>query len=301
MEKLKFLFDYFKYLKNPFTALAFKFGLKKRYNVKLKKSNEEMEITSIAMFNRFMYKLTLVKTNKLDEFVKYVKEITNDNEFVFIDNIKYYNIHSTHFKKRNNQDYTIHFEEYFCDDEWNMVDLQNRFVIDIGANVGDTALYFANHGANVIGFEPVKHLYELGLDNISANPNLKENITLINKAVGGNKGILSLENNNSTKDYTNKNDTYDVEVITISDVLNDYDFPPDVLKMDCEGCEFEIILNHDLSMFNDIIFEHHSSLTGKDYKPLIEKLKEENFKINTFSCNACTLSFDDVGIIHAYK
>ena len=29
-----------------------------------------------------------------------------------------------------------------------------------------------------------------------------------------------------------------------------------VLKMDCEWCEFEIILKEDLNMFHDIIFEH---------------------------------------------
>ena len=76
---------------------------------------------------------------------------------------------------------------------------------------------------------------------------------------------------------------------------------PDVLKMDCEGCEFEIILNEDLSMFNDIIFEHHSHITGKNYNILIEKLKKENFKINVMQCNGINMSFDKQGLIHAYK
>ena len=74
---------------------------------------------------------------------------------------------------------------------------------------------------------------------------------------------------------------------------------PDVLKMDCEGCEFEIILNEDLSMFNDIIFEHHAVLVGKDCNILIEKLEKENFKINIFT--SVTDDFDEVGMIHAYK
>ena len=90
-------------------------------------------------------------------------------------------------------------------------------------------------------------------------------------------------------------------MITIKDILNDYDFSPDILKIDCEGCEFEIILNEDLSMFNDIIFEHHSELTGKDYKLLIHELKKQGFKINTYITHIATKSFDDVGIIHAFK
>ena len=71
--------------------------------------------------------------------------------------------------------------------------------------------------------------------------------------------------------------------------------------MDCEGCEFEIILNEDLTMFNEIVFEHHSKMVGKDYKPLIEKLEKEGFKINTYEVAASKQSFDDIGIIHAYK
>ena len=71
--------------------------------------------------------------------------------------------------------------------------------------------------------------------------------------------------------------------------------------MDCEGCEFEIILNEDLTMFNDIIFEHHSKQVGKDYKQLIKKLKEEGFKINTYDVIASSMSFEDIGIIHAFK
>ena len=54
-------------------------------------------------------------------------------------------------------------------------------------------------------------------------------------------------------------------------------------------------------MFNDIIFEHHSEIVGKDCNLLIEKLKQENFKINTRITNSCNESFDKIGLIHAYK
>ena len=298
--KLKFLFNYFKYLKNPFTVLLFKFAFKKSCTIKLKNSNVKLNLTSVGALDQLMGALpSAVKNGRFDGLVKYIKDLCNDVEVVFIDDIKYYNAYSTNFKKEHNQNYNVVLNEYFCEDDWNTIDFKNRFVIDIGANVADRTLYFAKHGANVIGFEPVKHLYELGLDNISLNPELKENITFINKAVGRGKGILSIENMNSTGDYINQNDSYDVEVITITDVLNDYNFTPDILKMDCEGCEFEIILNEDLTMFNDIIFEHHSGSVGKDYNLLIEKLKKENFKINTFISNSD--NFDKVGMIHAYK
>ena len=301
MGKLKHLFDYFKYLRNPLTALTFKFGLKKSCTIKIKNFNVEINLTSIGVLDYIMSLLPVVKNNKHEEFVKYINDIGNNKEFLLVNNIKYYNVFNDNFKKEHGHEYRVYIAEYFSDDELDMIDYQGRFVIDIGANIADTALFFAKNGANVVAFEPVKHLYELGLENMIINPNLKKNITFINKAVGGKRGKLSIKNMNSIEKYTDQKDSYDVEVITIKDVLNDYNFTPDILKMDCEGCEFEIILNEDLTMFNDIIFEHHSHMVGKDYQLLIEKLKKENFKINTKDSNAFNTSFDEIGIIHAYK
>ena len=301
METEKSMDDYFKFLKNPNSVLAFKSGLKKKCDVKIKNFDGKLTISSINLLNRFMAILPIVKKDKYADFIKYFQNLEDNDEFVIIDNIKFYNINNTHFKKEHMYDYhdgNVVLEEYFYAGDWDLIDFQNRFVIDIGANVADRTLYFVRHGAReVIGFEPVKHIYELGLDNISANPNLKKNITLINKAVGSKKGKIIIDNLNSAKDFATQSESYEIEVITISDVLNDYNFTPDVLKMDCEGCEFEIILNEDLSMFNDIIFEHHASMTGKDYNLLIDKLKKENFKIKKLLYD----EFEAVGIIHAYK
>ena len=180
MKKLKFLHDYFIYLKNPFVVLLFKLGLKKTCSVNIKNFDETVDLTSIHALDKLMLILSQPKNYRVDELIKYIKDIDDDKKFVFMDNIKFYNLYSNSFKKEHNRHYDNPVEEYFFEDDWNIINFQNRFVIDIGANVADRTLYFAKHGANVIGFEPVKHLY-----NISLNPNLKNNITLINKAVGG--------------------------------------------------------------------------------------------------------------------
>jgi len=146
-----------------------------------------------------------------------------------------------------------------------MIRFENRHVSDIGGNVADTALYFAKEGATVIGFEPIKHLYNVGLENISLNPDLENRITFINYAVGGKKGKLNI-NTESTSEYVN-DESYEIEVISVSDVLNNYEFPADVLKMDCEGCEFEIIEKEDLSMFNDVFSNITPNLREKIINP----------------------------------
>ena len=137
------------------------------------------------------------------------------------------------------------------------------------------------------------------LKNLEINKNYSDKITLVNKGVGGKIGFLTFESA-SVKGYVN-NESYEMEIISLKDLLNDYEFKPDILKMDCEGCEFEIILNEDLTMFNDIIFEHHSKIAGKDCKPLITKLKNEGFNVETSPISARDKPFKDIGIIHAFK
>ena len=301
IKKIRYLIEYFQYLKNPLQALKFKFGLINSCIIKIKNTDLKIELKNVTSLNKLMIQLPLTANTKYGELITYIKDIDNEEEIITIDDIRYINIFNKNFMENNkNNNYNICNEEYFSDDQWDMINFKNRYVIDIGANIADTTLYFAKEQAKVIGFEPVKHLYKLGLENISLNSDFNENIEFINKAVGGKRGKLDISSS-TTKTYVNNEDRYQIDVITIQDILNDYNFPPDILKMDCEGCEFGIILNEDLTMFNDIIFEHHSKQMGKDYKPLIEKLEKDGFKINTYPVTTSKLKFDDIGIIHAFK
>ena len=300
MKKIRNFIEYFQYLKNPIEALQFKFGIKKECEIQIKNSNYKINLNNTLALNRFMDKLPTVKKEKYPEFLEYINDINNNQEITKIDNIKYINIYNDNFIKTHPNEYILCNEEYFSDDQWDMLNLKNRYIIDIGANNADTALYFAKNGSQVIAFEPVKHIYELGIENIKINPEIKDKIQFINKAVGAKKGMLDI-NTGSMKDYADKNDSYKIEVITIEDVINEYNFPYDVLKMDCEGCEFEIINNSDLTKFNEIILEHHAYMVEQDCNQLINKLKSQDFKIKTFPCNASAKPFEEIGIIYAYK
>ena len=58
------------------------------------------------------------------------------------------------------------------------IDWNNKIVVDVGAECGDTPLYFASMGANVFAFEPLKKHFEFFKKNLSLNPTLsKKNLT----------------------------------------------------------------------------------------------------------------------------
>ena len=63
-------------------------------------------------------------------------------------------------------------------------DLKDKIIVDIGAFVGDTALYYANLGAIVYSYEPHPVNFYWLKKNIELNPNLKDRIKIFNEAVG---------------------------------------------------------------------------------------------------------------------
>lgn len=75
------------------------------------------------------------------------------------------------------------FEIFLNDDYKEVPYSENKILIDIGANIGDTPLYFANKGYEVYAFEPLPHIAKIAGENIELNPNLKNKITYVNKAV----------------------------------------------------------------------------------------------------------------------
>lgn len=192
------------------------------------------------------------------------------------------------------------FFELFNKGYWNDfgIDYSNRTIIDIGSNGGDSSLYFASQGANVFGYEPVTPIYEYSLKLIELNPDLKDKLHFFNYGVSDKRGKINIISMESVSAYV-ENDSYEIEIITLDDILNYNHIEPDFLKMDCEGCEFNIILNSDLSGFKDILFEHHSAIVGKPYFRLIEKLENHGFKIKKL--NVFNSDFENVGLIHAYK
>jgi len=165
------------------------------------------------------------------------------------------------------------------------IDVGNRVVIDAGAFVGDSAIYFALKGAKrIIAVEPHPDAFAEMLDNIRLN-NLEGVIVLVNAGLASRPGEVCVENvdiNNTGVTYHRPGDCPNaVPAVTLGELINKFGIDPNdaVLKMDCEGCEFDVILNdyEHVRLFRELIFEYHSyavnrpvndllNVLGRDYK-----------------------------------
>ena len=156
-----------------------------------------------------------------------------------------------------------------------------NYVVDIGANVGDTALYFWHYGMKVLGFEPYPVLYNTALKNVHINK--IESITIKRAALGKKDEYIYLENVKdadlgiSIKFYKKGIKT---PVYSLKTAIHKFAVPRDAnLKIDCEGCEYDIILNSDdktLKHFKKIQIEYHY---GR--KNLVERLKKAGFNVRS--------------------
>ena len=153
--------------------------------------------------------------------------------------------------------------EIFIKNVYSFLDVKDKVVIDIGASIGDSSIYFASRGAKqVVAVEPNRHSYELAKKNIELN-SFHDTIELIWAEITASHKACHKH-------------TYS-PVITLDDLVQRLAIDPDVLKVDCEGCEYDAILSslpEILAKFSYVQIEYHHG-----YKNLAKKLKKCGFNI----------------------
>jgi len=207
-------------------------------------------------------------------------------EFDSILKALYYNwrYNSKYWEKGNIKFKHIHAEIIgtFEDEEYGYVDVKNKSIVDIGAFVGDTAIYFAIKGAKkVIAIEPHPGAYEELVENIRIN-GLEGKIVPLNIAVGDKEGYIVISNVETkqapvTLFKESEGNGIKVKMETLNNVIKMYNLETDILKMDCEGCEYNLILNdyEAVSKFDQLAFEYHAYNTGMSIYKLIQLLERE--------------------------
>jgi FkbM family methyltransferase len=161
---------------------------------------------------------------------------------------------------------------------------KGKTIIDVGANIADSCIYFCLRGAKrVIGIEPLFKNYELAERNVNLN-NFENKITLVlagcSATSGSTKISVGEEKGIGGQIRGSSNQGNAIPLLTLEQILQQYKVGPGegALKMDCEGCEYDVILsssNDLLRSFSNILIEYHFG-----YKEIKAKLERSNFDIS---------------------
>jgi FkbM family methyltransferase len=178
--------------------------------------------------------------------------------------------------------------------EWNVYDLkkedvEGKIVLDIGGNLGFFTILCHDYGAkNIVTVEAHPLIYQWLIGNTKALPNVKTfNVAITDKCGEtveiNNKGAAS-------SIYLKEAPGEKVNTLTIEALMHDpisfIDPEADdiVLKLDCEGCEYDILLNMPdavWSRIGKILLEIHADMHPiyKGRRILLDKLEEKGFVI----------------------
>ena len=140
-------------------------------------------------------------------------------------------------------------------------------IVDIGANIGVFSIYAAAEAKNAIiyAFEPVQSNYDLLLQNIKNNA-LSDRIKTFKLGIASKAGTRKIRLSSCTMhsmvdDGTNQK-TDNIDCITLADIIKKNRLSKiDLLKMNCEGAEYEILYSTGIDCFekiSDIRLEYHN-------------------------------------------
>ncbi len=181
-----------------------------------------------------------------------------------------------HLENNNGDVHGVFFEEVY-----DFLKVKDKIVLDIGANIGDSSIYFALKGAKkVIALEPFPKNNNAARKNIELN-HLSDKITLLTAGCSGKKGEILLDPNQegagSATDFVANG--IKIPLKTLEEIITEFEIPDDsIMKIDCEGCEVDVILSSNkniLKKFSQIEIEYHYG-----YKDLKEKLENCGFDVS---------------------
>jgi len=274
INKINDLLSIRKIAKNWVDVALFRAGLKKTLTIKFRDGKsvyfKNMK-DYFSFWNHDLGQKELLKTNKN---IRY--EIKDDIFELEYQNRKIYFYYDSG-KQIGNTVSLI--KENFIKEQYKWLDVKGKDVVDIGANVGDTAIYFALKGAkHVYAFEPYPYSYNIALKNINLN-HFEDKITLLNEGCGKTGFITIKEDyeNIGGMDIKNFNDGKKIKTLSLDEIVKRFDLKHATIKVDCEGCEYDLILNASdeaLHAFDQIIIEYHYG-----YRNLVKRLRQTGFKV----------------------
>ncbi|MEQ8535799.1 MAG: FkbM family methyltransferase, partial [Imperialibacter sp.] len=173
----------------------------------------------------------------------------------------------------------------FCRKEYGEVP-KGSSVIDVGANIGVFTIYALWSGSkSVVSVEPNLESFEVLRQNIAIN-GLESLVTLVNRAIAHKVGETifiprSSSPYNKVEEFSGDNDSQQpVHTTSLREIFQNGDIPNlDLLKMDCEGAEYDVLFNLESEIYKKITaikMEHHN---GKLKSKLTQHLLDNSLAL----------------------
>jgi len=308
----KAIYNSRKIIKNLYSSL-YQYLILRKPNIKLKLRNGETITVSRFLYPRIIY------------YSGFIENITKDNIYLKINNktfqlsLKEIELLGFWYIIRSLKSGWLYYENYweknnirfkriygaiyqvFEEEDYKFLNVQNKSVLDIGAFVGDSPIYFILKGAKkVYAIEPHPDAYNEMLENIKLN-NMEDKIVPINMGINYELNYISIPTtvvNTQGTLLKSEGNGSKVPAGKLSDIINKYNIDAQILKMDCEGCEYDIILrDYDIiKEFDEIGFEYHAYNTKIPVNKLLEKLNKD------FECKFIKGRITEkIGIIHCIR
>lgn len=143
-----------------------------------------------------------------------------------------------------------------------------KICVDIGANVGTFSSYSSGFFENVYSYEAVEETYKVAKENLKN----VENVTVYNLAVSNRSGEKiklaayesGLSGDSSIFNVSEESPFELCETIDLDKIYEDNGFEYiDYMKVDCEGSEYDLLMNKDLSRINFLVMELHTGFLGE--------------------------------------
>ena len=168
--------------------------------------------------------------------------------------------------------------EFFVKEPYGGLDVNGTDVVDVGASIGDTPIYFCLKGARrVIAFEPYPDTYAQAKRNISEN-GFDSRVTLLNEGAGASGWMrLTSEKRNLWANAVPTREGVDVRFNSLHDIVARFGIEGAALKFHGEGSEYEFLESaskDDLARFPQIVLKYHYGA-----RRIVKKLEASGFTI----------------------
>jgi len=166
------------------------------------------------------------------------------------------------------------------DDEYRVASLPHppRTIIDIGANIGLFSLWAASNypDARIHSYEPNERLWlhaQKNLDQVGA--------TLYREGVGFESGFGRMDSAAESRlGKCELAESDGVPIIAFSDALARIGGEVDLLKMDCEGAEWDILQDTaSMRSVKRVVMEYHLTATNNSLDTLVQQFGRMGFEL----------------------